>query len=437
VAAYALVVAVTQMLWLTFAPIDTDVARDFDVSENAVGWLALVFPLFYVVLALPAGVALDRWFRGSLAVGAGLTGVGALLRLVSQTFAWALAGQAVIAVAQPLVLNAMTKTATGYLPEPRRPVGIAVASAGQFLGAAVGLTMGPLLAGSDDLGPLLPVQAALSVLAVLALLIALRHRPATAGPPAAVGMAELRAVWKVALIRRLAQLAFVGFGVFVALSTWLQPILDHDDISSAAAGAMLAAMLVAGTAGCGILPPIIARASGERAYLIFLVVWACAGFALLAAVHSRIVADFILIIAIGSVLLPALPILLELAERRMGASGGVATGILLLAGNVGGLLVALVVGALSDQPSLAFAVLAACMLGGLPAARRVQPSPRRASGQAAVFIEGRGSARLPRPSVGNPTSPGVVADAKSSTRTARSGAEDLFDATCALFQAGS
>ena len=43
------------MLWLTFAPIDTDVARDFGVSKNAVGWLAQVFPLLYVVLALPAG----------------------------------------------------------------------------------------------------------------------------------------------------------------------------------------------------------------------------------------------------------------------------------------------------------------------------------------------------------------------------------------------
>ena len=375
VVAYASVVAVTQMLWLTFAPIDTDVARDFDVSKTAVGWLALVFPLFYVLLALPAGVALDRWFRSSLAAGATLTAAGSVLRLVSQTFAWALAGQVVIAVAQPLVLNAMTKTATGYLPERERPTGIAVASAGQFLGAAVGLAMGPLLAGKHDLGPLLPLQAALSLLAVLALVIALRRRPVVAGPPAAVGMAELRSVWNITLIRRLAQLAFVGFGVFVAVSTWLQPILDHDDISSAAAGAMLAAMLLAGTAGCAILPPMIARASRERAYLMFVLVWVCAGFALLAVVHPRIAGDFVLVIAIGFVLLAAFPILLELAERRMGTSGGVATGILLLAGNAGGLLVAVLVGALVDQPSLAFAVLAACALGGLPAARRVQPSP--------------------------------------------------------------
>jgi hypothetical protein len=41
-AAYASVVASTQLWWLTFAPIDTDVARGFGVSKNAVGWLAQV-----------------------------------------------------------------------------------------------------------------------------------------------------------------------------------------------------------------------------------------------------------------------------------------------------------------------------------------------------------------------------------------------------------
>jgi hypothetical protein len=57
VAAYASVVACTR---LTFAPIDTDAARDLAVSKNTIGWLALVFPLLYVLLALPAGIALDR-----------------------------------------------------------------------------------------------------------------------------------------------------------------------------------------------------------------------------------------------------------------------------------------------------------------------------------------------------------------------------------------
>ncbi len=372
VAAYASVVGCTQMLWLTFAPIDTDAARDFAVSKNAIGWLALVFPLLYVLLALPAGIALDRWFRGSLLVGAGLTALGALLRLVSATFLWAMVGQVTVAVAQPLVLNALTKTATGYLPEPDRPAGIAVGSASQFLGALLALVMGPLLERSHDLGPLLPVQAAMACVAAAALATGLRHAPSSAGPPAAIGMAEARAVWALALIRRFAWLAFVGIGLFNGLSTWLQPILHHDRISSGAAGAMLAGMLVAGIAGCAIVPTIVARRQAERRYLTTAIEWVAACCVALAILHGVIVVDFVLIASLGFVLLAAFPVILELTERRMGTSGGVATGIILLVGNAGGLVVAVVVGAVVDLPAVAFLVLAAVILLGLPAARRVE-----------------------------------------------------------------
>ena len=372
VASYACVVACTQMLWLTFAPIDTDVARDFGVSKNAVGWLAQVFPLLYVLLALPAGIALDRWFRPSLLVGAGLTALGSVLRLVSATFVWALVGQVTVAVAQPLVLNAVTKVATGYLARGDRPTGIAVGSAGQFLGALLALVMGPLLERSHGLGPLLPVQAVMACAAAGTLTTCLRHAPSTAGPPAAIGIAEARSVWRVALIRTLAWLAFVGVGVFVSLSTWLQPILHNDRISSAAAGAMLAGMLVAGIAGCALLPAIVARNQAERRYLTTAVVWVAACCTGLAILHPVAAADFVLIAALGFVLLAALPVMLEMTERRMGASGGVATGIILLIGNAGGLVVAVIVGALVDLPTMAFLVLAAVVLMGLPAARRVQ-----------------------------------------------------------------
>jgi predicted MFS family arabinose efflux permease len=374
IVAYASVVAATQMLWLTFAPIDTDVARDFGVSQNAVGWLAQVFPLFYVVLALPAGIALDRWFRGALMAGAILTAAGGLLRLVSQDFAWALVGQIVVAFAQPLVLNALTKTASGYLPTRQRPAGIAVGSAGQFVGAVIALVMGPLLEAKHDLGPLLPVQAVLACIAALLLGFALRRPPQGDRPPAAIGLAEIRKVWSVPIMHTLTQLAFLGVGVFVAVSTWLQPILHHDHISSTDAGVMLAVMLVAGTVGCGVVPPKVAREGRERQYLMVAVVWVGCCCVLLALVHSVVVADFILIAAVGFVLLAALPVLLEMTERNMGALGGVATGILLMAGNAGGLIVAIVVGIVDHMPAVAFLVLAFVIFCGIPAARRVPAS---------------------------------------------------------------
>src|ERR1700684_3432616 len=103
IAAYALVCAATQILWLTFAAITTETARHYGVSVSAVGWLAEIFPLLYVVLAIPAGILLDRWFRPVLATGGALVAVGGLVRLGGNSFAWAMAGQVTVAVAQPIV----------------------------------------------------------------------------------------------------------------------------------------------------------------------------------------------------------------------------------------------------------------------------------------------------------------------------------------------
>jgi hypothetical protein len=87
--------------------------------------------------------------------------------------------------------------------------------------------------------------------------------------------------------------------------------------------------------------------------------------------HASRPADVVLIAAIGFILLAALPGMLELVERRMGARGGVATGILLLAGNAGGLIVAVIVDVAVNSPPVAFLILAAVAIGGLPAARRL------------------------------------------------------------------
>jgi predicted MFS family arabinose efflux permease len=386
--AYAAVVAATQMLWLTFAPIDTDVARDFHTTQGAIGWLANVFPLFYVLLALPAGLALDRWFRGTLITGAGLTALGGVLRLVEQDYAWAMVGQVLVAVAQPLVLNSLTKVATGYLPERQRPAGIATGSAGQFVGSVIALAMGPLLEHSHSLGPLLPVEAVLGVLAFVVLTLTLLARaPASDGPAAAIGLAELRAVWAVPLSKTLAQLAFVGVGAFVAISTYLQPILNHDHISSTAAGLMLAAMLLAGVVGCAVFPPPVARRDGARSYMLFTVVWVPACCVLLALLHASAVADFVLVPAIGLLLLAALPVMLELIERSMGAAGGVATGILLLAGNGGGLVVAVIVSLCTGTPWLAFVLLGAVTAYGVRPARRLARAAGSVSAAPAASVE--------------------------------------------------
>ncbi|MGZ4639751.1 MAG: MFS transporter, partial [Actinomycetes bacterium] len=56
-------------------------------------------------------------------------------------------------------------------------------------------------------------------------------------------------------------------------------------------------------------------------------------------------------------------------ERRAQASVASATALLWLAGNLGGLVVAVVVGGLVDHPTVAFLLLAGVALAGLPLVR--------------------------------------------------------------------
>ena len=190
VVVFALLGAMTQVLWVTYAPVTDAASTYYGVSETAVGWLANVFPLLYVVLAVPAGMVLDRWFRGGLALGAVLTAVGALLRLVGHGYGWALLGQIVVGVAQPLVLNAITGVASRYLPAARRPTGIAIGSAITFAGLIVGFGLGAVFASPSGIRSLLGLQAGLAVVVAVAVLAVMR-RPepfATAGAePAASG----------------------------------------------------------------------------------------------------------------------------------------------------------------------------------------------------------------------------------------------------------
>jgi predicted MFS family arabinose efflux permease len=371
VLAYGAAGAATQVLWLTFAPITTDSAAHYGVGEGAIGWLAEIFPLLYVVLALPAGMALDRWFVPALRGGAALMAAGALVRLGGDAYGWALAGQLLVALGQPFVLNAVTKLASEYVAPPARAAAISIGSGGTFVGLLLGLVLGPALGSRSDLRTLLVVEAAFVVVAAALLWIALRERPAGAGAlERPIGVRELRAVWDDRFLRSLCGLAFVGFGVFIALTTWLQPLLKPFGVSESTAGAMLVGMVIAGVAMTAWWPAAVARRRAEHRALLAALLVSALSCAALAGVRA-VGAQFALVALFGAFALPALPVLLELAERRAGVAGASAAALVLLCGNLGGILLALPVGALHRHAAPAFGLLALAALCGLPVLRRL------------------------------------------------------------------
>lgn len=377
VLAYGLLAAATQALLVNYAPVTADAARHFHVSITAVGWLSQVFPLVYVVVAIPAGLVLDRFFRPALVAGAVLTASGAFLRLVADDYTWALVGQVVAAVGQPFVLNAITGLAVAYLAEKDRATGIALASAATFGGMVVGYLLGAFLPGEHHVRMLTLITAVIAMDAALCLVGALRLVPPLGGPGAfgalgavrgSGGLGSFRAAFGNRHLRRLCVVVTIPMGTFIALATFAQPLLEPAGVSESSAGLILALTMIAGVIGCAVVPVWADRHRREIPLMGAGIAITAAACLHLALVPSTPMA-YLTLIGVGFALLPTLPIVLALTERHAPEAESTAAGLVWLAGNLGGVVIATVVGLLATRPSTAFVALAAVTVLALPAVR--------------------------------------------------------------------
>ena len=368
-AGYALLAACTQLLWLTYAPITADAHRAMGVSKGAVGDLAAIFPLVYVVLALPSGRWLDARFTAALSTGAVLTGGGALLRLAApDSYVWAFAGQCMIAAGQPLVLNAITKTAARHFPPAERTTAVSVGSVALFVGVLAAVLSGGPLHDAGGLTLLLWTQAGLSVVAAAWVLMTARVPPAYAEnvsvAPRLDWLKGDRFMWS------LAGLLFIGMGVFNAVATWLESILDHFG-RGGAAGYLIAIMVGAGVIGAAVLPDAVAARDRRRASLLAAVVVTLVAFAAIAIWPNAGFVACVLFVE-GFFLLAALPVVLDWSELHAGEKrAGAAVGFLLLAGNLGGIVLVLVVQVLIDNPYASLLTLSGFAVAGVAVATRL------------------------------------------------------------------
>jgi predicted MFS family arabinose efflux permease len=375
ITAFSLVAAATQMIWLAFTPLTTVAAQRYGVSATAIGWLANVFVLVFVVLAIPSGFLVSRHLRGGLLLGAVITAAGACLRLAGDSFSWMLIGGLVAALGQPLVLTGIIGIARGYLRPAHLPAGIAAATASTWAGYVAAFLLSAFFSKAGSLPALVAVDAGFAVIAAVALIFALRGPVPFAGPQARditrSGLAAVRSAWGNPLIRKLCVFAFIPFGTFIALTTWTQALLDPAGVSVGQVGIILTICVLAGVAGTVVIPVLAARRRKEIRTGVAGIVVTAAGCVALALVPGFGTALVSLTLA-GLLLLPVLAIILELVERTSGDADGVTAGLVWTMGTLGGLVITGVVGFTLNSPTVSFLILAAVALLGLPLLARLR-----------------------------------------------------------------
>jgi predicted MFS family arabinose efflux permease len=341
-AVYTLVAGVSQMLWLNFAPLLSQIQQRFGVSELLASTLVLVFPLLYVLLSLPAGAMIDRkGYRYTVGLGAAIMAVFACLRIYDASFWVLLAGQVGIAVAQPFVVNGISKLVTDWFSAEQGAMATGLGTMGMFIGMAVGMAVSPALVESMGMRGAMVAFAVITVVLGGAFIALARENPAAVDAEAAEAAPAggFRTLVRQRDLVLVFALSFLGLGFFNGLTTWLEGILAPNGINAVDAGLVGGLLIMGGIVGAVVIPTLSDRFRRRKPFVILCTVGA------LAALYPLCTSsNYTLLLVLGGVLgfffLPAYALLLEMSSELAGPRlAGSATGILMLTGNAGGVIV--------------------------------------------------------------------------------------------------
>lgn len=342
---FMLVVAINQLLWITFAAITSEAAVFYGVSHLSIGLLSMSFMIVYIVVSIPASWLIDTYgLRIAVGVGAALTGIFGLMRgLVGQNYSLVLSAQIGIAVGQPLILNAITTVAARWFPISERATASGFGSLAMYVGIIVGLALTPILTLRSGIHGMLLIYGITSMVMVLVFLVLARERPPT--PPNPVGQEDrslmfdgLRKMLRNQGFILLMVVFFIGLGVFNAVTTWIEDILSPRGFSITQAGLTGGLMVIGGIIGALILPMLSDRTRKRVPYLILAVAGATIG--LVGIAFSQNYAVLLLsAILMGFFLLSAGPLGFQYgAEITYPAPEGTSNGLLLLMGQISGII---------------------------------------------------------------------------------------------------
>ena len=343
--AFMAIVAINQLLWITFAPITVNAARFYGVSDLAIGILSMSFMIVYIVVSVPASWAIDTYgIRVAVGIGAALTGLFGLLRgLVASNYTLVLVAQIGIAIGQPFILNAVTTVAARWFPAQERATAAGLGSLAVYLGIIAGLWLTPYLTLQAGIGQMLVIYGIASVAAAVIFFAFARERPPT--PPCPPGeearslvLDGMRQIFRQRDFALLLLIFFVGLGVFNAVTTWIEEILRPRGFSIVQVGNVGGLMIVGGIIGALVIPSLSDHYRKRTPFLVMALVGAILGL-----VGITYAASYWLVLVsalvLGFFLLSAGPLGFQYgAEVTYPIPEGTSNGLLLLMGQISGIL---------------------------------------------------------------------------------------------------
>ena len=383
---FMFIVAVNQLLWITFAPITSDAASYYGVSDLRIGILSMCFMIVYIAVSIPASWIIDTYgIRIGVGIGAVLTGIFGMMRgLVTTNYNLLLLSQIGIAIGQPFLLNAITKLAAQWFPIVERATASGFGTLAMYIGILAGMTLTPYLTIGSSIGGMLYIYGVISVLSALLFLLFAKEAPPT--PPCPPGKEDRSLVldgFKHTLRTKdfncLMLIFFIGLGVFNSVTTWIENILSPRGFSTIQAGITGGLMILGGIVGALIIPMLSDYYRKRTPFIVIALVGATLGLTgITFATHYWVLLASGIIT--GFFLLSAGPIGFQYgAEITYPASEGTSNGLLLLMGQISGITFILGMdffkSSLTGSMTNPLVVLIGLMIFSLMLATRLKESP--------------------------------------------------------------
>ncbi|MHA1720255.1 MAG: MFS transporter [Promethearchaeota archaeon] len=335
----------TQIMWITFAPISKDIESFYGISENMVVWaLTGSFMIAYIPVNFPACWLIDKFgLKWGVGIGVMITGIFGLIRgIFANNFIIVLISQIMCAIGQPFVLNAFTKLAANWFPEKEKATASGLGTISMFFGIIIGMMLPEILNIGNNpkiIPNLLLGYGIAGVLGMILYLVFIKDKPEN--PPNAYAdktkvlvTTGLKDMFKIKDFNYLLLILFFCLGSFNAITTVIDYLFDPTLDSGIISGMMI----IGGVLGAIILSTISDAKHKRKIFLILaLVITTPLNIALALVSNATIL--YIVSLVYGFFLVSALPIGLTYgAEITYPAPEESSNGLLMMLGQIGGII---------------------------------------------------------------------------------------------------
>jgi MFS family permease len=341
---------ISQVLWSTYAPVTSHAMKFYGVDEFFIILLSLVFLIVYIPTTFLATWLIDKYdFKIGAGIGAAFMGIFGFFRFFATDYFLALIFQIGIAIAQPFLLNTITKLSANWFPERERTTATGISLIATSIGIALGMVVTPILVIGINFRSMLLIYGILALISSLLFMLFAKKKPPT--PPSTNLVTDRVLIFeglRMLLSNRnfliLVVVFFVVLGILNMILTYIELIVIPRGFESIFAGILGMILIIGGIIGTIIMSILSDKFNKRKILMIFSLIIATVSLLMFSFSYNAL----LLIISsfcFGFGLMGAGPVVLEYAaDATKPVPEASSNGILMMVGAIGGIVLIISLG---------------------------------------------------------------------------------------------